>query len=705
MVHPDVFFISGVSLPIPPWPENPILSGAVLLHPANVKRFGQSLECNNVQDRQRRIYVNLVVLFRLITHCRHLAFDHDAFWTFIQRHWGITNACSQKIEHLVDIYSERRRVYLAAPYIRRKHCDLLTDLIDAWNSRDSSPEPSFHLSRRDIADEWDRVKTSWLEQLRLDHHSLLDESNPPTIGAFPAKNTPSPSGLQIKGGSSRAPPSGKSLFDRVTDPSPARHRMSPATPNRHTTESPAPKPAEDAIVDLIQAESRKRRFASDAPDTAKRQCIPASPLRCPPPENEAASAARKPAAKGQLRNGSGDMSIDASLGPAQDASQHGMGAQQAEQSLTLGDPAASCIEQHVGVNNSLSSVAFDRRMQESDKEVEKLKEQTRLLLESRELSRDIQKAHDHLIMFTASKCQEALEKLDQLSNQVNVLGTEAAAFRQSGEQLQKRQTEQQDLIQGFQGHIAGVQSALEEARKEITASGSRRSHDDKYIQAVEARLSQLESKLESQTEPSTLEKDETGSLEAVAPMRFNKLHEETEIIDPSHPLKVEFANRFKKMEGTIATSTALINNCRTLVEVSKTTVDQHLQALDSRVKLLENQLSNHIALQAKIGNEQTKRLELVEAELTRYKEAASNQLQQERPSRSEFADLQAQLNAMKKSVAIIEQRQGANLTDENLGTPLSPISQTALNRTPRSEQKLPSSRKHVPNTVAVKNEN
>ncbi|KAK2039455.1 hypothetical protein LZ31DRAFT_84942 [Colletotrichum somersetense] len=703
MVHPDVFFISGVSPPIPPWPENPILSGAVLLHPANVKRFGRSVECNNVQDRQRRIYVNLVVLFRLITHCRHLAFDHHAFWTFIHRHWGITNACPQKIEDLVDIYSKRRRVYLGAPYTKRKHRDLLTDLIDAWNSRDSSPSPSFHLSRRNIADEWDRVKTSWLEQLRLDHHSLLDESNPPTIGAFPAKNG-SPSGLRIKGRSSRAPPSGKSLFDRVTDPSPAHHRMSPATPSRHTAESPAPKPTEDAIVDLIQAESRKRRFASDTPDTAKRQCIPKSPLRCPPPENEAASTARKPAAQGQHRNSSGDMSIDASLGPAQDANQHGMGAQQAEQSLTLGDPTASCIEQHVVVNNSLSSVAFDRRMQESDKEVEKLKEQTRLLLESRELSRDIQKAHDHLIMFTASKCQEALEKLDQLSNQVDILGKDAAAFRQSGKQLQKRQTEQQELIQGFQGHIPGVESALEEARKDITANESRRNHDNKCIQAVEARLSQLERKLESQTELSTLEKDETGSLEAVAPIRFNELHEKTGIIDPSHTLKVEFANRFTKMEGTIATSTALINNCRTLVEVSKTTVDQHLQALDSRVKLLENQLSNQIAVQAKICNEQTKRLELVETELTRYKEAASNQLQQERPSRSEFADLQAQLNAMKKSVAIIEQRQGANLTEENLGTPLSPISQTALNRTPRSEQKLPSSRKHVPNTVAVKNE-
>ncbi|KAK2055007.1 hypothetical protein LY76DRAFT_205885 [Colletotrichum caudatum] len=703
MVHPDVFFISGVSLPIPPWPETPIFSAAVLLHPANVKRFGRSLECNNVQDRQRRIYVNLVVLFRLVTHCRHLAFDHHAFWAFIHRHWAIPNACPEKIEDLVDIYSKRRRVYLGAAYIRRKHYDLLTDLIDAWNSRDSSPSPSFHPSRREIADEWDRVKTSWLEQLRLDHQSLLDESNPPTIGAFPATNG-SLSGLQIKGGSSRAPGFGKSLFDRITDPSLTHHRISPATPNRHTAESPAPEPTEDAIIDPIQAESRKRRFASDTPDTAKRQCIPESPPSCPPLKTEAASAAQKAAAQGQDRNSSGDISIDASLGPAEDAHQHGMGAQQAKQSLTLGGPTASYIGQHAWLNSSLSSVAFDRRMQESDKEVEKLKEQTKLLQESRELSRDLQKAHDHLIMFTASKCQEALERLDHLSNQVDILGKMATPFRQSAEELQKRQTEQQGLIQGLQGHVAGVESALEEAKKDITANGSRRSHDDKYTQAVEARLSQLERKLESRTEPSTLEKDETGNLAAVAPVRFNELHEKTEIINPSHPLEVKVANRFTKMEETIATSTALINNCRTLVEVSKMTVDQHLQALDSRVRLLENQLSNHIAVQAMIGNEQTKRLELVETELTRYKEAASNQLQQERPSRSEFADLQAQLNAMKESVAIIKQRQGANLTEENLGTPLSPISQTALNHTPRSEQRLPSSRKHAPNTVPVKSE-
>ncbi|KAK1569796.1 uncharacterized protein LY79DRAFT_571246 [Colletotrichum navitas] len=717
--NPDIFFISGVSLPVPPWPENPILSAAILLHPGNVKRFGRSLEFKNVRDRQRRIYTNLVVLFRLVTRCCHLAFDHDAFWSFVTHHWGVPNAGPRKVEELVDIYSERRRVYSAAAYIKRKHRDILTDLIDAWNSRDSSSSMPSPLSGPEIAAEWERVKTSWLEQLRLDHQSLFDESSLPFIGAFPARKG-TPFAFQIKGGSSRALASGKDLFERITAPSPGHHCMSSVTANDHTVESPAPKATEDIIGDFIQTESRKRRFTSDTPNTAKRQCIPESPLSCLQLENEAVLARHKADAQEEDRNSSDHMSLDASYGPADDAIHRRMEAQQTEQSLTLGDPTTSCIGLHVGINNGPSSVSSDKRMKESNKEMQMLKEQTKLLLESRELSRDLQKAHDQLIMFTASKCQESLERLDQLSNQVDILGKDVVACRQSGEELQKRQTKQQNLIHGLQDHVACVESALEEAKKDMVAHESRRNHDEHHKQVVEARLFQLESKLESQTsarlqttesveaELQTLGKGEASSLEAVVPERLDEHHETSGMIRSSHPLNLEFEGRLTNMEETIATSTALINHCRTLVGVSKTTVDQHFQILDNRVKMLENWCSNHIADQTRISKEQTRRLELVEAELTRYKEAASNQLQQMpgRPSWSEFADLQAQLNVMQNSLAAIEQTR-ANPTGDDSGTPLSLISQTALHRPVRSEQNVPSasSRKHVPNIVAVKKEN
>ncbi|WDK10753.1 hypothetical protein CGRA01v4_02032 [Colletotrichum graminicola] len=728
--HPYMFFISGVSLPVPPWPENPILSAAILLHPGNVKRFGRSLESKNVQDRQRRIYTNLIVLFRLVTRCRHLAFDHDAFWAFIARHWGVPNAGPQKTKELVDVYSERRRVYLAAAYIKRKHRDLLTDLIDAWNSRDSSPSVPSPLSGPEIAAEWERVTTSWLEQLRLDPQSLFDESCLPLIGTFPARNGTSYS-FQIKGGSGRSHVSGKDLFERVTVPgkdlferitvpSPGHHHMSSVTPNGHTVESPAPKATEDVIDDLIRTESRKRKFTPNTPDTAKRQCIPESPLSCIQLENEPVSARHKAAAQEQDSNSSDEMSTSASSGPADDVIHHDMEAQQTEQSLTLDGPTTSCIGLHAGVNNSPSSVSSDRRMEESNKEMQTLKEQTKLLLESRDLSRDLQKAHDQLIIFTASKCQEALERLDQLSNQVDILGKDAVACLQSGQELQKRQTKQQNLIQGFQDHVAGVESALEEAKKDIMAHESRRNHDEHYQQLVEARLFQLESKLESQTsarlrttgsveaELQTLRKQEASGLEAVVPERLDEYHETSGMMGSSNPFNLEFEGRLTTMEETIATNAALINHCKTLVGVSKMTVDQHLKNLDNRVKLLENRCSNHIADQTQISKEQTRRLELVEAELIRHKKAASNQLQPKPsgPSWSEFADLQAQLNVMKNSLAAIEQTR-ANPTEDDSGTPLSLISQPALNRPARSEQNVPSasSRKHAPNIVAVKREN
>ncbi|KAK1998065.1 hypothetical protein LX36DRAFT_47701 [Colletotrichum falcatum] len=731
MVNSKIFCITGVSLSIPPWPDNVTLSASILLNPANVERFGQTLGSKNLQDRQYRVWVNLVVLFRLLTRCRHLAFDHDAFWAFIGHHWGIPNATPHMIEELADVYSERRRIYLQATHIKRKHFDLLTDFIDAWNLSNSCPSPPPPLSKEKIAAEWECVKASWLEYLRLDHKSLLDVCNPPRIGTFPVRKG-TLSGFQIKGASARTPPgSGKDSLKRITGPSSDHHRISTATANGYTAESPTPEARKVAIDDPVQTENRKRRFASDTPSTAKRQCILESPPSCPTPGVEADSAPLEATRQERERSILTDMSISASSaatsicaspGPAEDVNQHDIEAQQAEKPLTFSDPPASCHGQHIGESSSPFSVSFDRWMEKSDKEVQILKEQTNLLLESQELSRDLQKAHDQLIMFTASKCQEALEKLDQLGNQVHVLGKDAVAFRQSGEVLQTWQTEQRNLIQGFQGHIAGVESALEETKKDIIAYENRRNHGEKELrQVVEARFSQLESKVESQASAKLqtaggfeaelqILQGKTGGLEAtVVPKRLKDRHESTEMIGSSHPLKVDFARRFTKIEETIATSTSLINNCRTLVEVSKTTIDQRLEMFTNRLNLLQNRLSNHIADQTKISMEQTKRLEQVEAELTRFKEAASYELQQKPNSlsRSEFADLQAQLDAMKKSLAVIEQRRGAHPTEEHSGAPLSPISQTAPNYSALLEQNvhLLSSRKHALSTMAIKREN
>ncbi|KAK1986842.1 hypothetical protein LZ30DRAFT_240934 [Colletotrichum cereale] len=723
MVHPHVFFVSGVSLPVPPWPENPILSAAVLLHPGNVKRFGRSLESKNLQDRQRRVYINLVVLFQLSTRCHHLAFDRDAFWDFVSHHWAVPNAGPQKAAELVDIYSERRRVYLESAHIKRKHYDLLTDLIDAWNSCDHSPSPPYHLSRPEIDAEWDRVETSWLEQLRLDNQSLLDESNRPHIGNFPARKG-APSAFKIKGGSSRPTGYGKDLFERITEPSPDRRRGSPATTDSHTTESPPPKAVRGAIDDLIQTGSRKRRFTPDTPSVAKRQCIPESLPSCPQLEHDATSAPQKAARQGQGRDCPQGTPLYSNSGPADEANQLDLEAQQAEQSLTHSDPTASSIGNHVEINNSALLESLGRRIAESDKEIQMLKEQTKLLLESREFSRDIQKAHDQLIIFTASKCQEALGRLEQLGSQVDILGKDAVASRQSDEELQKRQTKQQCLTHGLRGHVAIAESGLdglEESEKGLIAHENRRNHGEEHRQAIEARLAQLESKLESLTsvrlqttesaeaELRTIEKGRSGGSKPVMPDCLDERRETTETNASNHQLKAEVEGRLTKLEETIATSTTLINNCRTLVEVSKTTADQHLSILDNRVKLLENRFSNHLADQVKISNEQAERLELVEAELAWYKEAKSNQLQQKfsRPSRSEFADLQGQLNAMKNSLAVFAQRQGANPAEEASGTPLSLLSQTALNRPARSGHNASSasSRKHASDTIAVKKEN
>ncbi|KAK1973388.1 hypothetical protein LZ30DRAFT_743719 [Colletotrichum cereale] len=637
MVDSNIFRVRGVSLPVPPWPNNPIHSAAVLLHPTNVKRLGRSLESNNVYDRQRRIYINLVVLFRLLTRCQHLAFDHDNFWSFIQHHWGVPNVSPDKTEDLVNVYSDRRRVYTQARHIKRKHHDLLTDLIDAWNTRNIYLSPPSRPSRQEIDAQWDSVKTWWLEQLRHNSQSLLDESNPPHIGTFPVRKGSSPA-IQVEGGSNRP------LSERITVPPLDRSRECSAKSNSHPAGSPAQKVPERAIDDLINAEGRKRRLASDPTNPAKRQCVPEKlPSSClPRPEPQSASELHKAVRQGRENDSPREASTGDSFRPAQGVSQHELGAKQADQSPTLSDQIAARTGQHVRTDDSELLKSFEGQIEEHDKGMQMFKEQTNLFLESRKLSRDIQKAHDQLTMLTASKCQEALGRLEELSSQVSALGKNVVACRKSSEGLQKRQTEQQALIQGLQSDVQSVDLGLREAKKDKTAPAMQQAYVEESGHGVKAQCSQLKSRSESHTDiglqtkqgveaelrPLQAQLEDQSSLRNSILEGFDERREKIDPIALRYELKVGLEGRLAKMEEAISTSTGLVNNCWTLVEISKTAVDQNFMALYDRVEMLENRFSNYATDQTRISNEQARRLELVEADLSRYKEAASKQLQQ-----------------------------------------------------------------------------
>ncbi|KZL79053.1 hypothetical protein CI238_06875 [Colletotrichum incanum] len=150
------------------------------------------------------------------------------------------------------------------------------------------------------------------------------------------------------------------------------------------------------------------------------------------------------------------------------------------------------------------------------------------------------------------------------------------------------------------------------------------------------------------------------------------------------------------MGEIIAFGKTLINKCRTLVEANK--------PLTAGVAF-DNQATDRL----KIDDEHAKTLGLVEGELRRCKETASSELQQKPscPSGSDLADIQAQLNAVKNSLAVVVQNQWFNPTERGLGTTLSPINQIALNRPPRIGQNAPSanSRNSATVTAAAKKEN
>ncbi|KAK6215535.1 hypothetical protein QIS74_08554 [Colletotrichum tabaci] len=711
------FRIAGVSLPTPPWPDNPVQSAAVLLNPANEKRFGQHSDLRTVRDRQRRIYVNLVVLFRLVTRCQHLAFDRDQFWPFIARHWSTTKAGPKKVEELVDIYATRRRAYLN---LKRKHLhrDLLTDLIDAWNSRDPHPLPSLFPSRDRLETEWNRIETSWLDELRYDHHLLLDESNPPHPGTFPFRHK-TPSVFQIKGGSSQpsCPGLGKSLFERITDPSLAHNPVHPATNNTFSPKTPTSKLPEKANDDLIQSESHKRRFGLETPpSSAKRQCVPRpeSPPHLPPLEQQ--PVPETPNTLESLRvprlDKKDTQETPTSRGPkaAQDVDHNVADTIQAELSSSVNGEVQSCPGQQTASPTYDSELlkALETRIQEHDREVKMLKEQTDLFLESEELSRDVRKAHDQLTIFTASQCQKALERIDELSSHINGMGEEVMTCRRADQDFQGYHAKQQSLIDGYKGDLKSVNSDLKEVQKTLLAQRELQRTHERSTQDAEARLSQLETKLENpagiwlQTKEgieSRLSALETQVEEQVAappsiPKEADERIEKIETTSSSHWYKDEFEARLQTMEESITINTTLINNCRTLVEVSKTSLDQHLGSLDSRIQLLEHRFSNHIAVQTKTNDEQAKRLALVEAELKMYKQAASSQSQQRstRPSGSDFADFQAQLNALRNSLAIVARNQRVDQTETVVAMPSPPVSQVSLDDLSRPSQSKPSAR-------------
>ncbi|GKT97186.1 hypothetical protein Ct61P_15036 [Colletotrichum tofieldiae] len=641
----------------------------------------------------------------------HLAFDHDNFWGFVSRHWGVSNVSPQKIEELVDVYSERRRIYSQSTNAQRNHRKLLADLIDSWISRDPNPSPPSRLSRQEIAAEWEFIETSWLEQLRSDAQSLLDESDPPHIGTFSVSKV-TPSICNINGGTNQPSVSGKGLVERVTEPSADHSRRCSVTSNTRKADSPPLKGIEEAIDGVIQTEGRKRKFTSGTTNFAKRQRVLGSPPYPPGWNRNLLRSFKRLPRKGEKIRNPRDTRVN----------QHDLEENDTQQNPTLNEKTALCIGQQVTDKSEVFD-SFGKRIEEQDENLNVLKERINLLLESGELSRDIRKAHDQLTMLTASKCQVALERLEEISIQLSALGKDVVACRESGEELQKRQTEQQGVILGFKRNIESADSGLKDAMEDSLAHRKQQTHCKESRQGAEARLSQLRSNLESKTGTGLQTKEGIATQLRPSETHLEKQSDATvlmlkdlderlmkiETSASGHQPEVEFEGRLKKLEETISISKTLVNNCRTLVEANKTSVDQYLVILDNRVNMLEHRFDSHAADQVKINDEQARRLGLVEGELGWYKGAASSQLQSKpgRSSGSELAVFQAQLNAVQDFLAVVAQNQRFNPTERGPETSLSPTKQIVLSRPTRIRQNARSANLLNPVTkeATVKKEN
>ncbi|KAI8304799.1 hypothetical protein K4K59_012630 [Colletotrichum sp. SAR11_240] len=308
----DIWFISGVSLAVLPWPDDTIKSSAIFLNPVHVRRLGGKYdkppkgadETKDFHYRKRTIWINLVVLFRLLLMAQHLSFDHDNFWKFVRLKWGTgTNVSDTKF--IVNLYADRRDAYLNNRHIQRRHEDLLTDLIDAWVTRGGDlPLPRWP-RRDDITAEWERLNADWDRFLQHGDYSLLiDPDDPPTLGRFPEdRGTPAPFRIKGEGLRSRSQSTG---YDR--DQSSARTSMAP--PPRNNDPQPPPSPPsrpltpnamEVTVDELIESEGnpaqkRKPHPGELDPTPTKRRCIeddlpsPWARAPSPAPDNVEADA-------------------------------------------------------------------------------------------------------------------------------------------------------------------------------------------------------------------------------------------------------------------------------------------------------------------------------------------------------------------------------------------------------------------------------
>ncbi|KAH0438592.1 hypothetical protein CcaCcLH18_03299 [Colletotrichum camelliae] len=326
----DIWFISGVSLAFPPWQDgevDSVKSKAILLHPCHVRRLGPKFEKppgghgddnRDFYYRKRTIWVNLVVLFRLLLMAQHLSFDHDNFWKFVRLKWA-TNANAFDTKYLVNLYADRRHTYLTNRHIQRRHVDLLTDLIDAWVARDGDlPLPRWP-RREDITAEWERLNADWDRLLQFgDYTLLIDPDNPPTLGCFPEdRGTPAPFRIKGEGLRSRSQSTGYDRDhsstrtpmrieerDRFVVPPPRNNDPDapPSPPSRPLTSSAM----ELAVDELIESEgnpAQKRKLHPDEldPTPTKRRCLeddvpsPWARAPSPVPENVADATHSEPA--------------------------------------------------------------------------------------------------------------------------------------------------------------------------------------------------------------------------------------------------------------------------------------------------------------------------------------------------------------------------------------------------------------------------
>ncbi|TEA12842.1 hypothetical protein C8034_v005590 [Colletotrichum sidae] len=665
-----LWFISGVSLGIPPWP-NVTQSKAILLNPVHVKRLVQEgYDASAAADRKKRVYLNLVVLFRLVVFCQHLAFDRDAFWEFVRSKWN--GACNAKqLEYLVGTYSRRRSVYLENKRILRRHRDILTDLIDAWHQRDPEPSASKWPEPDLLKQEWAAVARRWEEQVKLDYRSLVDESNPPTFGFFTSKRDLS-STFRIKGEGTRARES-KSL-----DPCQTHEPVASPTSSK-TTEM-----AVDELVDTRGRSDQKRKadFEPESsevltPSKRSRESY-SSPNRGPstnrgkellPKRLNQAPTSQDDESKidhegnsadgGEVTEPDEDDAVThVSLSPPHAKSD---GVEGKEALNPLQTSSASGSPGSILARHSVDQSSFhflESKVGEQDHKMNALHERTKLLMESGDLSRDIQKAHNELTVLTASSCQSALEKLDTLTGRLSALAKDVAACRCTAQEIKDLQDERANNYQAQvhevkQGLVSVVerldvmersqqQVGIEEGQAQITSEelirldSSLKSiretlqktaqdmHDGQKQHEfdLKAHMKQMSESLKAATASIQSLGDEHRDYQQkrqVMETRLTELESKRSGQQKASENSSDVEQRLITMEDVSQSNTTLIDNCRTLVEVTKTNVDQKYGSLENRLALLEQRLKSRTAEQDKIAQQQAARMDRLEAELKRYR--------------------------------------------------------------------------------------